>query len=120
MKHHREHYHLPKNWDQCHSSQEGLAQPLGLIPLMMETRVAPAQADIVAKFRAGLLPNWSSQGAVCQELLSTKGFPGAQPTAAVWNSIHRPGKRMVTQGRARLWSLKVPELSCCIGSDQLG
>lgn len=31
-----------------------------------------------------------------------------------------PGKGMVTQGEARLQSLKVPELSGCVGSDQLG
>lgn len=31
-----------------------------------------------------------------------------------------PGKRVVTQGGARLRSLKVPELSGCVGSDQLG
>lgn len=73
-----------------------------------------------ANFRAALLPSWSSQGAE-PGLLSTKGLTGAQPAAAaVSNSIHRPGKGMVTQGEARLWSLKVPELSGYVGRDQLG
>lgn len=53
------------------------------------------------KQEAALLPSWSLQGAVCQELLSTKGLTGAQPAAVVWNSTHRLGKGMVTHGGAR-------------------